>query len=171
MDDRTPASSPLKNRNQEENEPIFEMLCALPIFQGLETGELRTLAPYFKVMDLEAGDVLFREGNRGNYVCFLAKGVLDVLKRSGGGGDVVLTSLREGRSIGEMSIVDEFPRSATVKARTHATLVILTRDDFEQIASERRDLAFEILKGLTRLLSMNLRKTSARLADYMLPLS
>ncbi len=171
MNDRPPASSPLEKRKKEETEPILEMLLALPMFQGIERDELRTLEPYFKVMDLESGDILFREGNLGNYVCFLVKGVLDVLKRSGCGGDVVLTSLREGRSIGEMSIVDEFPRSATVKARTRASLVILTRDDFEQIASDRPDLGFEILKGLARLLSMNLRKTSARLADYMLPLS
>ena len=171
MDETTPESSPLGDRNDEESEPIFDMLLGLPIFQGLEADELKTLEPYFKVMDLGEGEILFREGSTGNYVCFLVSGVLDVLKRVEPGEEVVLTTLREGRSIGEMAIIDEFPRSATVKARTPATLVILTREDFEQISTERTAVGFEILKGLARLLSMNLRKTSARLADYMLPLS
>ncbi len=170
MDEATHESFPLGDRREEESEPIFEMLLELPIFQGLEADELRGLEPYFKVMDLREGETLFREGSTGNYVCFLVSGVLDVLKRVEPGEEVVLSTLREGRSIGEMSIIDEFPRSATVKARTDATLVILTRPDFEQIASDRMDIGFEILKGLARLLSMNLRKTSARLADYMLPL-
>ena len=162
---------PFDSRNGAKSEPIIDMLLGLPIFQGLEPDDLRTLEPHFSVMDLPAGDTLFLEGSTSNYVCFLVEGTLDVLKRVDMGGDVVLTTLRKGRSIGEMAIIDEFPRSATVKARTDATLVILTRDSFNQIAAERPDLGFEILKGLARLLSMNLRKTSARLADYMLPLS
>lgn len=170
MDEITRASSPLKSRDQEETDSIFDLLLTLPIFQGLGAQELRTLEPYFKVMDLEAGKTLFQEGALGNYVCFVVKGALDVLKRVETG-DVVLTTIREGGSIGEMSIIDEFPRSATVKARTDVTLVILTRTDFEHISSDRPELGFGILKGLAGLLSMNLRKTSARLAEYMPPLS
>ncbi len=162
---------PLNHRNSKETERIMTLLLGLPIFKGLDPDRLKILAPHFHVMDLPAGDTLFLEGSTSSYVCFVVKGALDVLKRVDVGGDVVLTTLREGRSIGEMSIIDDFPRSATVKAQTDATLVILTKDSFDRIATERPDLGFEILKGLARLLSMNLRKTSARLADYMLPLS
>lgn len=156
---------------ESKSDPIRELLLGLQIFQGLTRDELRVLEPFFKILDLRAGETLFREGSRGNYVCLIANGTLDVIKEVDMVGEVVLSSLSEGRSIGEMSIIDEFPRSATVKARTDATLIILTREDFETIAVNRPDLGFEILKGLSRLLSQNLRKTSARLADYMLPLS
>jgi len=161
----------LDSRDRDEADAIIDMLLGLPIFQSLEPEDLRVLAPHFHVMDLPAGDTLFLEGSTSNYVSFLTKGTLDVLKRVDMGGEVVLTTLREGRSIGEMAIIDEFPRSATVKARTDSTLVILTKDNFNRVSADRPDLGFEILKGLARLLSMNLRKTSARLADYMLPLS
>ncbi len=171
MDEVTRESFSLQSRDREETDSIFDLLLKLPIFQGLGSGELRTLEPYFKVMDLQAEETLFQEGALGNYVCFVVKGALDVLKGVETGADVVLTTIREGSSIGEMSIIDEFSRSATVKARTDATLVILTRTDFEHITSDRPELGFEILKGLAGLLSMNLRKTSARLAEYMPPLS
>ena len=171
MNGHSPEDVPPGSRREELTPPILEMLLALPIFQGIGPDDLRALEPHFKVMDLRAGETLFREGSLGNYLCFVASGGLDVLKSVESGSDVVLSTIREGRSIGEMSIVDEFPRSATVKARTDVTLVILTRADFERISAERPDLGFQILKGLARLLSMNLRKTSARLADYMLPLS
>jgi CRP-like cAMP-binding protein len=157
--------------DESKSKPIRDLLISLPIFQGLQQDDLRGLESFFKILDLQAGDTLFKEGSRGNYVCLIIKGALDVIKEVDMAGDVVLSTLSEGRSIGEMSIIDEFPRSATVKARTDATLIILTREDFETISETRPDLGFEILKGLARLLSKNLRKTSARLADYMLPLS
>ena len=94
-----------------------------------------------------------------------------MLKKNEKGKQVTLTALGKGRSIGEMAVIDDFPRSATVKARTKATLVILTRANFEKILDEHSKIGVKILKGISRLLSMNLRKTSSRLADYMLPLS
>ena len=69
-----------------------------------------------------------------------------------------------------MAVIDEFPRSATVKARTKSTLLTLSRDNFNYIVEGHSSVDVKILKGIASLLSMNLRKTSSRLADYMLPL-
>ncbi len=82
-----------------------------------------------------------------------------------------LATLTKGRSIGEMAVIDDFPRSATVRARTKGTLVLLTRQGFEVILEQHPGIGVKILKGISRLLSQNLRKTSSRLVDYMLPLS
>jgi CRP-like cAMP-binding protein len=70
-----------------------------------------------------------------------------------------------------MSILDNFPRSAAVRARTKATLVTLSRDSFESICDEHPRIGLKIVRGIARLLSLGLRKTSSRLADYMLPLT
>ena len=78
--------------------------------------------------------------------------------------------MTRARSIGEMAVIDEFPRSATVKARTKSTLLTLSRDNFNYIVEGHSSVDVKILKGIASLLSMNLRKTSSRLADYMLPL-
>jgi CRP/FNR family cyclic AMP-dependent transcriptional regulator len=81
----------------------------------------------------------------------------------------VITELSRGRSIGEMSVIGDFLRSATVKAQTETKLIILTQRNFELILEEYPKIGIKILKGISRLLSLSLRDTSGRLADYILP--
>ena len=84
---------------------------------------------------------------------------------------VVITKLIKGGSIGEMSVIDKNPRSATVKACNNVILVAFTAFGFDMVLEDYPDIGIKILKGIARLLSLNLRKTSSRLADYMLPIS
>jgi CRP-like cAMP-binding protein len=69
-----------------------------------------------------------------------------------------------------MSIINNFPRSSTVIARSKARLAVFQRTAFEDILSKQVNLGVNILKGLANLLSINLKKTSSRLADNMLPM-
>ena len=55
----------------------------------------------------------------------------------------------------------------TVRARTQATMVVLTREAFDSILKTHPQVGIKILKGIARLLSMNLRKTSSQLADFI----
>ena len=123
-----------------------------------------------EVRDLDAGQLIFSEGDTGDFVCFITKGILDVLKKNEKGKNAVIASLNRGRSLGEMALLDDYPRSATVRAKTRSTLLILTRKGFEQVLEKHPQIGIKMLKGLAKILSMNLRKTSSLLADYMLPM-
>ena len=124
------------------------------------------------VSELEKGDVLFNEADRGNYVCFIAEGELNIIIKSNATGkEVVLATLTSGQSIGEMSIIDDKPRSATVIANEKSTLIILSKSAFDLILERHSTIATILLKGISRLLSEYLRETSKRLADYIPPLS
>ena len=155
----------------EIQKPIFDFLTNIPLFDGLKPGEIETIAKHMTYIELSKDEILFKEGEKGNYVCFVVEGTLDVIKHSLTGESVIITALHRGRSIGEMSVIDDFPRSATVKARTEAKLVILTGEAFDMTLEENPTVGIKILKRISRLLSLNLRKTSSRLADYMLPLT
>ena len=157
--------------SEKGGKAVIDFLINIPMFDSLSPDELRMVAKHMNFMDLNAGEILFREGEKGDYVCFVAEGSLDVVKRSGKGHFATLATLTRGRSIGEMAVIDEFPRSATVRACTSAALVILTRKGFDVILEQHPGIGVKILKGISRLLSQNLRKTSSRLADYLLPLS
>ncbi len=150
---------------------IIDLLIYIPIFDSLDSAELRMLSKYLNVVEAKRGEIIFKEGDRGDYVCFVAEGALDVIKSNDQKQHVVISTLSKGRSIGEMSILDNFPRSASVRARTKATLVTLSRDSFESICEEHPRIGLKIVRGIARLLSLGLRKTSSRLADYMLPLA
>ena len=150
---------------------IVDFLIQMPIFDSLTSEELEIVSEHMNTVEVNEDEVVFREGDRGDSVCFVFEGSLEVLKQTETGNSVVLTRLRRNSSIGEMAVIDEFARSATVKSITKSTLVTLTREAFERILEDHPSIGTNILKGLSRLLSLNLRKTSSRLADYMLPVS
>lgn len=110
--------------------------------------------------------IVFKEGDKGDCVCFLVDGV----KEAETGESIVIWTLTRARSIGEMAVIHELPQSAMVKARTKSNLLTLSRDNFNYMVEGHSSVDDKILKGIVSLLSMNLRKTSSRLADYMLPL-
>jgi CRP-like cAMP-binding protein len=147
---------------------IIDSLMRIPIFDKLDSDELRIASAYMKPVDIKPGEIVFKEGDRGDFVCFVVEGTLDVIKRKATGEDVVISNLTKGRSIGEMAVIDNFPRSATVKGKTEATLLTLSQDKFNAILNDHAGIGVEILKGISRLLSLNLRQTSGRLADLLL---
>jgi len=149
-------------------EPVINLLVYIRIFDKFSPDELEIVARYMNHLKINKGEILFKEGDKGDYVCFVVDGTLDVVKQSRTGKSVAITELSKGRSIGEMSVIGDFLRSATVKARTEAKLVILKQRNFELILEDYPTIGIKILKGIARLLSLSLRDTSGRLADYIL---
>jgi len=148
---------------------VLDSLCAIPMFDGMKSSELKAAARYMNCLEVEEGDVVFLEGEPGDYVCFVAEGALQVTKGSPGGQATVLTTLSQGQSIGEMAVIEEAPRSANVVALGKARLVTLSRQDFETLLSTHPAIGISLLKGIARVLSRNLRKTSGQLAERSLP--
>jgi len=148
-------------------ENITDLMVKIPMFAGLNADELEIVKKHIELFEVEQGATLFEEGDQGDSVCFVVNGRLDVTKRTITGEDFVLNTLARGQSVGELSIIDKRPRSATVRAKTEATLFTLKRSDFEVIMQEHSGISIKILKGLSLLLSKKLRQTSSRLISYM----
>ena len=109
-------------------------------------------------MEVSSGETLFKEGDRGDYLCFVISGNLEVIKTSKSTNDVIISTIGKGRSIGEMSVIDDYPRSATVKCKTKATLIALSRERFDTLLNEYPLIDVKVMRSITRLLSLNLRK-------------
>jgi len=151
---------------------IIDFFINIPLFEKINGEEVKVVARHMDTIDLNTGDILFRESDKGNYVFFIKEGELDVLKKSETSGkDVTLATLREGQSIGEMSIIDDFPRSATIQAKKRSKLYILSKSAFDMILNKHPKIGIKLLKGISHLLSKNLRETSRRLAEYIPPLT
>jgi CRP/FNR family transcriptional regulator, cyclic AMP receptor protein len=150
---------------------IINYLIDFPLFDALKGNQLNIVAENMNYFEIDKGEILFKEGDKGDYICFVLDGVIDVLKKSVTGDSVVIAVLPKGRSFGEMSILDNFPRSATAKARTKSSCLTLTRMSFDKILKDYPQIGITILKGISRVLSQNLRQTSSRLADYILPIA
>lgn len=150
-----------------------DFLVAFPFFETLTSEDVLIIAEHINFLEIQEDVVVFREGEQGDCVYFVIDGELEVIKESAVEGQegVVISVLSKGRSIGEMSVIEKTPRSATVRARTATTVLTLSAEGFDTILEKHPEIGIKILKGISRLLSLNLRKTSARLAEYMLPLS
>ena len=148
-------------------ETLLGSMTQLPIFRSLTEDELKEVARYMFFLEFAENMTVFREGDSGDYVCFVVEGLLEVTKKAKSGGITVIAQLVQGHSIGEMSVIDEFQRSATVTAREKSRLVTLTRKNFETLVDQHPRIGNKMLKGIARSLSMNLRKTSGQLAEKL----
>jgi CRP/FNR family transcriptional regulator, cyclic AMP receptor protein len=154
----------------DKNRKLVNFIINLPLFEYLERDELFDVASQMEFVDLDPGEVLFNEWDKADFVCFVERGELDVTKKTGPNTSTVMATLRRGRSIGEMSIINNFPRSSTVIARSKVRLAVFQRAAFEDLLEKKVNIGVNILKGLANLLSINLKKASSRLADNMLPM-
>lgn len=138
----------------------------IPFFDDLDEDEMTTLMNYMSLYELNAGEVLFKEGEIGQYVSFVVEGKMEVLKKSITGSEISIATISHGYAIGEMSLIDLAPRSATVKAKTQATLAVLPQTAFKIILKNQPAIGIKILTGFARFQTDNLRKTSNQLNAY-----
>jgi CRP/FNR family cyclic AMP-dependent transcriptional regulator len=164
-----PVTVPVASDEAIEN--IIDFIANVPLFDMLKDEELSIVAKNMNLLDFSKDEIIWNEWDKGDFICFVVAGKLNVLKRCSVDTLSPMASLERGKSIGELSIVERFPRSATLKASTDAVVVTLSRDTFELILKEHTEIGIKILKSLACLLSHNLRKTSSRLDDYMMPMS
>jgi CRP/FNR family transcriptional regulator, cyclic AMP receptor protein len=113
-----------------------------------------------KLVRLTSGKILFRAGTSDDGCYRVEDGLLKVTIVSGAGAERILAFLGRGAIVGELSIIDGLPRSATVMAVRDAAVSFLSRADFEAFAEKHP----EVYKSLVRLLAQRLRETDAAVA-------
>ena len=109
---------------------------------------------------LSAGEVLFRSGDSGEGCYRIEDGLLKVTIVSSAGGERILAFLGQGAIVGELSIIDGLPRSASVVAVRDAAASFLSRAAFDAFAEKHPDL----YKSLVTLLAQRLRETDTLVA-------
>lgn len=150
-------------------EAIIGCLSGITIFADLDTAELNIISANMHVSRFEPGDIVFSEGDPGDEMYFIVDGTLEVLKTYNGQLEKKIAIQAPGGSIGEMAVVGGFSRTATVKACTDATLLMLSKDRFNQICEKHPEIGVKILMAIARLLSNHLRDTSQELLEFTSP--
>lgn len=155
------------NSHNETEEDTRNFLLNLPIFNSFDVEELDVLTKHMSYIHLQRGEFLFVEGDRGTFMGFVVRGVLEVLKKSESGENITIARLTKGSSIGEMALIDKSTRSATVIAKQPTTMVTLTDKGFSLLTDKSPHLGVKVIQKIARLLSLNMRRTSSKLADLM----
>ncbi|MDR7418368.1 MAG: cyclic nucleotide-binding domain-containing protein [Armatimonadota bacterium] len=123
------------------SEAAVKHLTNVPIFKDLPASSLDSIARSMRERVYEPGAVIVRQGDPGLGFFLITEGQVEVSH-----GGHTIRSLGPGEFFGEMALMEERPRSATVTARARTTCLQLVRWDFRALLKENPDLAVKMLE-------------------------
>jgi CRP-like cAMP-binding protein len=154
-----------------DGESFKEELCSMiertQMFKHFTRAEIEALSRYTRAYGVEAGKVIFKEGQKAAYLCIISEGRVDVLKQNEDRENKKVNTIREGRSFGEMAVIDDMPHSATTVAAGPVRLVMITKQKLEQMTRDNPALGVRVLWELAKLMSLRLRQTTGTLVDRL----
>jgi CRP/FNR family cyclic AMP-dependent transcriptional regulator len=141
-----------------------ELLQKIPLFQNIEAPKLKLLAFTSERVAFEAGHVLFREGDMGDAAYIIMDGAAEVLVASPAG-PVLIAVLGRNAFVGEMAILCDVPRTATVKARERLICLRMSKELFLRLINEFPQMAIAVVRELARRLEASNQKLRTTVAE------
>lgn len=130
-----------------------ELLRKVQLFSGIDPGKLKLLAFTSERLNFAKGQSLMLQGDMGNAAYLILSGEADVLVDSGGG-PVKVASVGRNSFVGEMAILRDQPRTATVTATTDVSTLRITKESFFQLIEDSPKIAIELMRILARRLEV-----------------
>jgi CRP/FNR family transcriptional regulator, cyclic AMP receptor protein len=137
-----------------------ELLRRVPLFAGIEPSKLKLLAFTSEVVTYHPGQVLFRKGDVGDAAYVIIKGGAQVTVTTEAG-DIPVAELKDGDFLGEIAILCDTPRTATITASTELKTLRIRKEPFFELLKQFPEMAIE----MTRLLAERLTRTTAELVE------
>ncbi|MEM7445770.1 MAG: cyclic nucleotide-binding domain-containing protein [Pseudomonadota bacterium] len=132
-----------------------DLLKKIPLFANIEVSKLKLLAFTSERVKFGAGETLFRQDDMGDAAYIIMEGEADVVINTDKGPFTVAT-LHKNDFVGEIAILCDVPRTASVQAKTDLTTLMITKDLFFRLITEFPQMAVEIMREL----ALRLEKTN-----------
>jgi CRP-like cAMP-binding protein len=120
-----------------------DLLKAVPLFAGCSKAELQRVASLADELDLGEGATLIREGERGREFLVIASGTVKVTRKG-----KTIRDLGAGDYVGEIALVADVPRTATVTATSPVRLLVITDRAFRSGLEQMPSIATKVLQSL-----------------------
>ncbi|GAB4579677.1 MAG: cyclic nucleotide-binding domain-containing protein [Anaerolineales bacterium] len=134
-----------------------QVLRGVMLFAGLSEAELEEVAAICQERKLARGEILAEQGAPGDEFFVVTDGFLEISVAGGESAAQVLVNLGRGQIIGEMALIDQGPRSATVRAVSEAKVQVIRRLDFEALCEKNTRIGYVVMKDMAADLSFKLR--------------
>jgi len=128
----------------------FELLANIPLFANLAENELQALASHAQRRSFPKNTVLMTEGETPDALYVIEQGKVKVFLNDEAGREVILAYEETGSYLGEIALLDEEPRSASVMTLEPTRVCIVSKSDFRACLSANPDVALGIIAALTR---------------------
>ena len=144
----------------------LDLIRRVPLFSLLTVDQAQGIADSVVKRRFRRGELVVEHGRKSNALYILLTGRARVLTADSRGREVILAVLQSGDYVGEMSLIDNEPHSATVRAEVQTDMLILGRNEFSRCLPESSSLSYAILRGLVaRLRSADRQIESLALLD------
>ena len=140
-----------------------ETLTRSGIFQGVEPDAADSLAKEMETIDVRKGEIVFSEGEPGDSLYIVLSGKIKLGRRAADGRQNLVSIMGPSDMVGELSLFDPGPRTATATAVTDARLARLKKTSLRPWLNNRPEIAEQLLRVLAR----RLRRTNDALADLI----
>lgn len=134
-----------------------EFLAHTPIFAGLPERVIGLIARSVHKVELAAGEVLLREGDPARSMFVVRNGEIEIFKHGNAGAEQRLAILKPSDCLGEMSLIDIQPRSATARAWGAATVYVLDLAELAKLYSNDIEAYALLILNISREISRRLR--------------
>jgi CRP-like cAMP-binding protein len=156
-----------RNRKKSESQ-VIDFLRAVPIFEGLTDGELRTIESKVYVRRYAEGERIFKEGDPSLGMYIIMGGAVNIIRQVPGGPPQLLATLTGGDFFGEIGLIDDAPRSATAVAYGETEAIGFFKPDFMSLIQAKPGLGLKVVVRLGKTLSARLRRTNEELRQLHL---
>ncbi len=132
------------------NPDVLDSLRSVPLFSRVDEADLDNVAELLIERRYPKNSIIVEEGLTGDYMYVIRSGRVKVTKASDDGREKIMDFLESGAFFGEMALLDNAPRSASVRTLEPSVLAALSRRDFIGLLRNSPDLALTLIQELTR---------------------
>lgn len=140
-----------------------EQLTRIDLFSGLKPAAIELIAKVAVEESHAAGTKIFQHGDAGDKLYLILEGKVRISREVPGMGEEALAILGPGQIFGEMALLDESARSADARVHERCRVLAIPKDGFDDLLFLHKDLAYEVLWNVVRLLTARLRETNDKL--------
>jgi len=137
-----------------------QTLRQVPLFAGVAPAKLKLLAFASDRVSYRPGEILFHQGDAGDAAYVILEGKADILAEANGG-QIKIAELSDNAIVGEIAILCDVSRTATVRAAGPLEALRIRKDDFLKLLADYPDMMFEILRSLAQ----RLTRTTSELTE------
>lgn len=134
-----------------------DLLRKIPMFAKMETSKLKLLAFASEIVSFDDGDVVFNSGDSADFAYVIMEGAVDIVTETDSG-PVISDTLSQNQLIGELGLLNNAPRNATLVTSGQLRVMKITGDMFFRMLRENADVALDVI----RMLSDKLSRSHAR---------
>ena len=136
----------------------LDLIRRVPLFSTLTQSQAESVADAVIKRRFKRGECIVEQGKKSNFLAIVLTGRARVITSDTRGREVILATLNPGDYVGEMSLIDNQPHSATVRAEIQTDVLILGRVEFARCLPENTSMAYAVMKGLVQRLRQADRK-------------